>query len=816
MADEHMLLGKNFIPPDIHGKVTGKAKYAEDFRAEGMAFCRLMLSPMPHARVRGIDAKEALAMPGVLGILTADDVAPQPPPGEPILTNEPMFVGQPILAVAAVDEQTAQDAIDKIKLDLEELPFTVDPLASLFPGGPDARLDGNVVDNRLTGPPQLKKAKWSAAAFAGAQDGQLPTGEPVVEWSYGDVDAGLAKAALVLDETFVTAGMSHHSMEPRSAMAYWENGKCFLFGSTQSQSFVVPGLAGLIQERQPDGKWAPLNPANLVYVAETCGGGFGSKGSAYPVMSVPAYMSRKINKPVMLRISRAEEYFLGNARTGFQGRLKIGFDKTGRVTAADLFIVQENGPTTGFPDWPSAGDTVSILYQPPAMRFRGLAVMTNTPPRSAQRGPGHNQTVAAVEPLIDKAAKQLGIDRYEIRKINGPRMDAKLGENRGPVTSCYLHDAREKGAALWNYDEKKKLSGQKNGTKVTGIGLGQAFHPAGFAGFDGIVRITPDGKVHLHSGVGNLGTYSHTGTSRVAAEVLKANWDDCIVERGDTRKNLPWNIGQFGSNTSFTMSRSSYVAAMDAVAKLKEIAAKDLGGAPEEYDIGGMKVFKKSDPSKSLTYAAAAQRAIDLGGKYDGHEPPKDVNPMTAASVTALAGTGLVASAKDNLPLTAQPAAFVASFCQIELDTETGKFDIVDYLAVADCGTVIHPMGLATQIKGGATMGFGLAQFERHIYDPQNGLPGTVSLYQAKPSSYLDVPQNFHTDAVDKPDPQSPLGTKGIGEPVMGAGASALLCAISDALGGHYFNRVPVTRDQIINALAGRPQSHKPLQVNTA
>ena len=130
------------------------------------------------------------------------------------------------------------------------------------------------------------------------------------------------------------------------------------------------------------------------------------------------------------------------------------------------------------------------------------------------------------------------------------------------------------------------------------------------------------------------------------------------------------------------------------------------------------------------------------------------------------------------------PAAFVAGFIQIELDTETGKFDIVDYLAVADCGTVIHPMGLATQIKGGAVMGFGLATLERHIYDPQNGLPATVSLYQQKPASYLDVPSVFRTDAVDKPDPQSPLGTKGIGEPVMGAGASALLCAISDALGG--------------------------------
>jgi CO/xanthine dehydrogenase Mo-binding subunit len=320
----------------------------------------------------------------------------------------------------------------------------------------------------------------------------------------------------------------------------------------------------------------------------------------------------------------------------------------------------------------------------------------------------------------------------------------------------------------------------------------------------------------LHSGVGNLGTFSHTGTSRIAAEALKANWDNCVVERGDTRKGLPWNIGQFGSNTSFTMARTNYVAAQDAVAKLKEIAAMDLGGAPNDYDIGGERVFSKSDPTKGLTYAQAAQRAIELGGKFDGHEVPTDVNPMTAASVASLAGSGLIGVAKDNLPLTASPSAFVAGFAEIELDTETGAFEIKEYVGVADCGTVIHPQGLATQIKGGAVMGFGLAVLERHIYDPQNGLPGSVGLYQAKPASYLDVAQTFTTDAVDMPDPQSPFGPKGIGEPVMGGGASALLCAICDALGGHYFNRVPVTRDQIVNALAKRPQSHKPLQVNTA
>ena len=329
------------------------------------------------------------------------------------------------------------------------------------------------------------------------------------------------------------------------------------------------------------------------------------------------------------------------------------------------------------------------------------------------------------------------------------------------------------------------------------------------------MRITPDGKLHIHTGVGNLGTFSHSATARIAAEVLKCDWENCILERGDSRKHLPWNIGQFGSNTSFTMSRTNYVAAMDAVAKLKEIAAKDLGGKPEDYDIDGTKVFAKASPSKSLTYAAAAQRAIDLGGKFSGQEMPEDINPITKASVTALAGTGLIGVAKDNLAGRRSVGRILAAFIQIELDLETGQHRIIDFLSVGDCGTVIHPAGLATQIKGGAVQGFGMACLEHMVYDPQNGLPATVGLHQAKPATYLDVPLEMHTDAVDKPDPTSPLGTKGIGEPPLGSAAAALLCAISDALGGHVFNRTPVSPDMIVNFTAGRAQSHKPLQVNT-
>jgi CO/xanthine dehydrogenase Mo-binding subunit len=383
------------------------------------------------------------------------------------------------------------------------------------------------------------------------------------------------------------------------------------------------------------------------------------------------------------------------------------------------------------------------------------------------------------------------------------------------MTSSYLKEALAMGADKFGWDEKKKQSGRKNGPKVIGVGIGQAFHSAGFNGFDGLVRITTDGKLHIHSGAGNLGTYSYAATARVAAEVLGYEWKDCVIERGDSRRGLPFVIGQFGSNTSYTCTRTNWVAAMDAKAKLQEIAAMDLGGKPDEYELKNSTVVNKSDSSKSMTFAKAANRAVELGGKFSGKEMPKNLNPLTKGAVKALSGSGLIGVAKDMLEKTAMVPALSAAFVRIELDTETGKIEVLDHVQIADCGTVLHPQSLATQIKGGGVMGFGLALSERHVFDPKLGLSATRGMHEGKPMTYMDVPLHMEAGAVNKPDLQNPVGAKGIGEPVQGASAAAILSAISDALGGHLFNRTPVVPDMIINAAAGRPQSHKPLQVNT-
>jgi len=795
-------IGKDFTPPDVRGKVTGKAKYAEDFRAEGMVYARLYTSPMAHGRVTRIDTSAIDDMPGVIGVLTADDVPVTEAPTAPMLTNLPVYIGDPILAVAAEDETTAENALALIKVTIEPLPFAVDPLDSLVVGGPDAREEGNVYVRSREGS-GFRKIKWTPEQIAEFREGREPSGEYANEWQYGDVDQGFKDAAVIYEEPFVTTGYAHMSMEPRTAMAYWQNGTCYVYGSAQSQSFFMPGLARLLE----------TDVENVVLVSEHTGGGFGSKIGAYPMAALPGWFSKKIGRPVQLRITREQEYYVGSARVGFQGWMKVGFAADGRMTAADMFIIEDIGPNATGGDGSSAAGAVSLVYDPESMRFRGLPVLTNTTPRGAQRGPGQNQIAAVMAPIMDKAAVDLGIDRVDIRRINAANNATTVYADQEKITSAYMKEALDQGAAMFNWTERRNKP-PKNGSKVRGIGIGQGYHSAGSSGFDGLLRITPDGKIHLHSGVGNLGTYSYASTTRAAAEVLKCDWEDCVIHHGTTEENLPWSSYQAGSNTSFTHQRANYVAALDAVDKLKQIAAGTLGGDPDDFDIDGKRVFDVRSPSRNMSYAQAAAAAIRLGGAFSGQEMPDDIHDITKRSVANLAGSGLIGVAKDTLRKEGVVPGLAVAFAEIELDLETGKYQILDYVGIAECGTIIHPQGLAAQMRGGAVWGMGMAGLERHVYDPQNGLPANVGYYQCRIPTYLDTPPDIRIGAVDLPDPQSPFGARGIGEPAMGCAVAAITSAIADALDGHVFGRTPVSPDMIINYVAGREQSFDPLQTN--
>jgi len=811
------LIGQNYVTPDLVAKVTGAAKYAEDFRADGMLFCKLLLSPLPHGRIRRIDTSKALALPGVKGVLTADDL-PAPADvvtdlgqtikantkGEKALTNEPVYQGEPVLAVAAVDELTASEAIERIEIDWEPLPFVVDPLVSLRPGGPNARLEGNIWGKAKPAapgapitPPAIEELKWTDADFAEYEHGRLPMGATPDEWAYGDVDAGFKNAALVLDETFVTPNTSHQTLEPRTAMAYWQNGKLYIHCSTQSVVQTVGSMS----------RWLHLDAKDIVVISQYTGGGFGSKATGTITAVIPALLSKRLNAPVMMRIDRETEHYIGGARPAMHGRLKVGFAKDGRITALDMFVVNENGPYEPVGDTGTSGRMVSLLYQPQAMRWRGVSVLTNTPPRRAQSQPGGMQGIVLIEPILAKAARKLGVDQVALHRVNAPEGKAEFGPagpqgRRAHATSAFIKEALDRGATEFRWEERKAHGGKRQGSKVRGYGVSTSVFVAGSTGYDGLFVIKPDGRMYIQSGIGNLGTESMSDCHRVSAELVGIPWEKVDVTWGNTGKNLPWSCVSGGSQTTHAHTRAAHAAGKDAVKKLQELAAKVHGGKPEQYTVANERV---TGPGGSLTLAQAAQKAIELGGVYDGHQLPENINAVTKASATALAGQGLMGVARDVYPRDGVTHSFVAGFAEVEVDVETGKYQIIDYLAVADVGTVIHPHALGGQVLGRSMLGIGHAIGQHWVYDQHYGLPVAKRFYQNKPPTILDAPQKMAWGALDIPDPETPVGARGIGEPPVAAGCCAVLNALADALGDDMFKRAPVMVGPLMAALdAGR------------
>ena len=806
-------------------KVTGRAKYAEDYRAEGMLFAKLLLSPVPHAHIRSIDTSEALAMPGVKAILTVDDlpapadamtdlgqVIPANKLGERGLTNDPVYQGEPILAVCAVDEYTCAEAIEKIRIDYERLPHVVDPLVTLRPGAPNARAEGNVwvrpdppppVKGQPPPPPPAPPgagAQVDRRGFRGCQGRPAPHGQGHRSLVIRRLGSGTQERRPGSGRNFRDA--QHQPPDAGNPHARWPTGK------TARSTFTARRRA----PRRPSPPWRAgciWMPSDVVVISEYTGGGFGSKITSAISAIIPALLSKKTGAPVMMRISREEEHYIGRARPSIHGRLKVGFAKDGRITAIDMFVVCDSGPYDPQGDANQSGRMVSLMYQPPAMRWRGLSVLTNTPPRVSQSQPGGFQGIVLMEPIISKASRKLGIDQVAIHRINMPEGKAPIGPplangKRLYVTSAFIKEALDKGHEAFRWDERKALP-KRSGTKARGIGVATSCFVGGSVGFDGLFVIKPDGKLYIQSGIGNLGTESVSDCHRVTAEILGVPWEKCEITWGHTGRNLPWTCPSGGSQTTHAMTRAAYVTALDAKDKLQQIAAKDHGGKPEDYEVGGERVYRKGGGA-SMTLAQAAKRAIELGGIYDGHELPKGINKFTVASAKALAGQGLLAVARDTMPRDGQTHSYVAGFAEVEVDLETGKYRILDYLAVADVGTVIHPRALGGQVLGRSMLGIGHAIGQKWVYDQHYGLPVAKRFHHTKPPTILDAPENMAWEAVGIPDPETPIGARGIGEPPVGAGCMAILNALSDALGDDVFRRAPVLADTILASLeAGRP-----------
>ena len=382
---------------------------------------------------------------------------------------------------------------------------------------------------------------------------------------------------------------------------------------------------------------------------------------------------------------------------------------------------------------------------------------------------------------------------------------------RPHATSAFVKETLDRGAEMFRWNERKAQGGKRQGSKVRGYGVATSVFVAGSTGYDGLFVIKPDGRMYIQSGIGNLGTESMTDSHRVSAELVGMPWENVELTWGNTSRNLPWSCVSGGSQTTHAHTRAAHAAGMDAIRKLQEIAAKVHGGSPEAYKVADERV---SGPGGSMTLAQAAQKAIELGGKYDGHELPDNINAWTKASATALAGQGLMGVARDTYKHDGATHSFVSGFAEVEVDLETGKYHILDYVAVADVGTIIHPAALGGQVLGRSMLGIGHAIGQHWVYDQHYGLPLARRFHHNKPPTILDAPQKMAWDAVNIADPETPVGARGIGEPPVAAGCCAVLNAIADAVGDDVFRRAPVLPDTLLAALdAGKPVQ-EPLTAN--
>jgi CO/xanthine dehydrogenase Mo-binding subunit len=605
----------------------------------------------------------------------------------------------------------------------------------------------------------------------------------------------MAQAALILDETFVTPNVSHQTLETRSALAWWENGKLHIAVGTQSTIQTVPALA----------KWLNMQPDDIVLISEYTGGGFGSKGTASLAAIIPALLAKKAKAPVMLRVSREDEQGIGRARPSIIGRLRAGFSAEGRLLGLDMFVVMDNGPYEEQNDGATSGRMTSLLYQPKAMRWRGVSVLTNTPTRGAQTAPGGLQANALMGPVLAKAARKLHLDPLAVCRINAPEGRAPFGPPRADstlnvATSAFVKQALDQGAQAFGWQERRTRPAQQ-GHLRRGLGVATGCYVAGTTGFDGLFVITPTGKLRIHCGIGNLGTESFSDVQRVVADAMEMPWESCEIIWGNTGKHLGWSCISGGSQTIHAMSRAGFAASLDARAKILDIAAKSLGGSPEDFAIAGQRVFRKTRPDSGMSFAEVAKKAIALGGAYDGHAYPDNIHKMTKAAATALAGQGLVAVARDTFPRDGQTFSFAAAFADIEVDTETGMYRIVDFHLEADAGIVVHPRVFAGQLGGRSMLGISHVTRQKWFYDHEHGMPMSKRFYQTRPPTILCFPEKFTWGAVGLPDPQTPIGARGIGEPPAGAACAAVLCALSDALGDGKIIRAPVMADAILAAV---------------
>jgi CO/xanthine dehydrogenase Mo-binding subunit len=742
--EEFNVVGSRPIRHDGNDKVTGRAHYSADITLPRLLHGKILRSPHAHAKINSIDASKALALDGVMAVVTSADFA-QPSGkvtdlGEGAMANpkwisnncmaaeKALYKGHAVAAVAATSLQLAEQAAALIEVDYEVLPAVVDLEAAMKDGAPvlHERLANstnvNIRPGGLRDDDDTEKATNISNHFV---------------FDLGDPDEGFKKADIIVEREFRTATVHQGYIEPHAATAMWgEDGKLTIWCSSQGH-FQIRDLTSLVLG-------VPVSQIKVVPME--IGGGFGGKTVIY-LEPVAAALSKKARRPVKISMGRAEVFEATGPTSGSYIRAKIGADKDGMITAADVTMIYEAG---GFPGSPivQACQCVLTPYNIADGRIEGYDVVVNKPKAAAYRAPGVPAAAFAVESVIDEIAQKLGIDPLEFRVKNG----SKEGSRRIPGPVLQTVGYMETLAAAMDTDHyKSKLEGPNRGR---GVAAGFWFNGTGPA--CATASVNADGTVSLVEGSPDIGG-SRASMAIQVAEVLGIPAEDVHPTIGDT-DSVGYTSLTAGSGATFKSGWAVYEAAHDIKQQLLQRAARIWDVDLENVEFINGEVSHTSDPELKLSFKQLAARLVGSGGPVVGRG---NVNP---------AGVG---------------NAFAVHIVDVEVDPDTGKVDVLRYTALQDVGKAIHPSYVEGQLQGGVAQGIGWALNEEYVYNDSGEMANSSFLDYRMPTS-LDLPM-IDTVIVEVANPGHPFGVRGVGEvcivPPMGAMANAIHNALGVRMG---------------------------------
>ncbi len=755
MERELNVVGARLPMTDAAVKVTGAAQFTDDLILPGMLYGKILRSPLPHARVLNIDSSKAEKLRGIKGVVTGRDIpdrkygiVPKAKDEYALAKDKVRYVGDSVAAVCAVDPEIAEEAIDLIKVDYEDLPAVFDPL--------EAKKDGA---------PEIHEGIKNNTSFS-------------MKKEFGDLEKAFSESDFVFEDTFYSQAVNHAPLEPHAAIAQYDplKGELVVWSSTQIPFFLRRNLSATLFI--PESKVRVIKPK--------VGGGFGQKIDMYSKDFCAAWFARNLLKPVKFVYERDEVFISTRQRHPMYITVRTGVKKDGTILGQHFEAYADGGAYNSTAPTMIALSCYFLMipYRVPNLLYEGHHVYTNKPVGGAMRGHGIPQARFAVERQLDMIAERLGLDPAEVRIKNsihaGEPHPAKF-----VINTCGFSDSVKKAADAIGW--KKKRGKLPYGR---GVGLAGASFPSGVSNMShissgAVVQLGQDGAVNILSGAADIGQGAETVISQIVAEELGVSIDDIRITAADTGIT-PLDPGTFGSGVTVRAGNAARLAALSVKQKLFNLAADKLEANVEDLVAKERRIFVRGSPEKGLTLAEALKA-------YQYADLPMPIVGRGSWMAQATEPTTLFKEDGNFAP----NYSFMTQAAEVEVDLHTGKVKLVKMVTAHDCGRPINPMLVEGQLEGSVVGGMGQALYENIVIE--KGQVMNPSFVDYGFPTFLEMPE-IESIEVETDDPIGPFGAKEAGEGTQLSPAPAIVNAIYDAIGVDFLE-LPVTPEKILNAL---------------